>query len=126
MRTRCTGGAYTGNVPRTLHNLEATASSWEPKDVHNMHVRLFFACAMSFVMFPCWQACNLLSCSLWLHRLHVSQGGLASCHNSSPSNRHQGTKGPVFTRASKVGQEKAFKYLTWCANSPQQEKQTRK
>ena len=61
--------------------------------------------------------CNNLShFSLLLHWLHVSlpKGALTPCHNSSPSNFHQGT---IFTRASKVGHflEKLFKYLTLCA-----------
>ena len=53
-------GAHPQVVPKTISaNLEATSSSWEPNNVHVMHVRLFSACAMSFVMFPCWQACSL-------------------------------------------------------------------
>ena len=59
----------------------------------------FFACALA--MFPCWQACNLSSFSLLLHWLHESspRGALTPCHNSSPSNLHQGT---VFTGAPKA------------------------
>ena len=53
-------GTETGVVPQTVSaNLEVTASGWEPKNVHHMHVRPFFACAMSFVMFLCLQACLL-------------------------------------------------------------------
>ena len=61
--------------------------------------------------------CNILSpVSLLLHWSHVSspKGAPKLCHNSSPSNLHQGT---VFTRASKEDHflEKWFKYLTWYA-----------
>ena len=56
---------------------------------------------------------NVSSFSLLLHWLHASspKGALTPCHNSSPSNFHQGT---VFTRASKVDHflENLFKYLT--------------
>ena len=59
---------------------------------------------------------NLSSFSLLLHWLHVSspKGALTPCHNSSPSNFHQG---PVFTRASKGDHflENLFKYLTQCS-----------
>ena len=40
---------YTGDVPQTFSaNLEATASNWEPKKVHNMHVpfRLAVPCSL--------------------------------------------------------------------------------
>ena len=81
-----------------------------------MHVHLLFACAMSLMMFPCWQACNVSSLGLLLHCLHVTSpnGALTPCH-SSPSNFHQGT---VFTRASKEDHflEKVFKYVTRCTN----------
>ena len=69
-----------------------------------------------FVIFPCWQACNLSSCSLLLHGLHARspKGALAPRHNSPPSNLHHWT---VCARASKVDhfREELFKYLTWCA-----------
>ena len=77
----------------------------------------FVACAMSFVMFLCWQACNLSSFSLLLHCLHVSlpKGALTASQNSSPNTLHQGT---AFTRAPKVNHffVKLLKYLTWCAH----------
>ena len=61
------------------------------RNVHGMHARLVFACATSFVMFPFWLACTLLSLSRLLHRLRVS--------------------------SSKVDHflEQLFQYLTWCA-----------
>ena len=40
--------------------------------MRDMHVRLVYASAISFVIFPCWQACTLASSSLLLHCLHMS------------------------------------------------------
>ena len=86
-------------------------SSWEPKHIHDMHVRFLFACAMFFVMFACWQSCNMSSCSLLLHWLCVSwpKGALAPCHTSSPRNLHHRI---VLKRASKVDHflEQLLKY----------------
>ena len=112
--------ARTGVVSETVSaDVETTASRWVPKDVHDGHVRFFFffARAMFFVMFPCWQACR--SFSLLLHWLHVSspKGALTPGHHSFPHNLHQGT---AFTRASKADhfRGKLFKYLTRCAIPP--------
>ena len=63
----------------------------------------FFACAMSCVMFPCWQACNLSSFSLLLHCMCVHRRGPSqpaiTLPPATPGNPHPGT---VFTRASEV------------------------
>ena len=58
----------------------------------------------SFVILP--PVAALAACEL-------AQGGLTPCHDSSPSNLHQGT---VFTRASKVDRflGTLFKYPTQC------------
>ena len=81
-----------------------------------MHAR-FLLLMPRPLMFPCWQACNLSSFSLLPHCLHVSlpKGPLTPCHNSSPSNLHQGT---VFTRASEVDHliEHLFNHLTLCTH----------
>ena len=113
MRARYTRGAYTGVVPWTVSaDLEATAPGWEPKSVHDIHMRLCF----------CRILCNVpLLAGLFVffqHCLHVSspKEALTPCHDlpSNPANSK------VFTRASKVDHfvGKLFQYLTRCANSP--------
>ena len=114
-QTRCTRGAYTGVVAWTVSaNLEATCG-W----------RLCFSPTLHLTLQKELEQCshhaksrlvrnNLSSFSLLLHWLHVSshKGPLTPCHNSFPSNFHQGT------RASKVDHflEKLFKYLVWSAH----------
>ena len=49
---------YRGYQTRCAHDAHALFQLGS-QNVHDMHVRLCFACAMSFVMFPGWQACNL-------------------------------------------------------------------
>ena len=53
-QTWCASGAYTGVVPQAAIS-QATASSWEPKNVHDRRVRLFF-----FVLVPYPLQCSLV------------------------------------------------------------------